>query len=125
MTGPVVVKAVNNRLTVDATGNRCRARRRRSRSEVENDAYTAFCRRAIRSAGRRVAAGDVEGLPDLLRLRAEVDAALDVAVTGLRDFGYSWAEIASRLGITRQAAQQRWATPDRDVPDRDTAGGDR
>ncbi len=30
------------------------------------------------------------------------------AVTGLRAFGYSWAEIGSRLGITRQAAQQRW-----------------
>jgi hypothetical protein len=22
--------------------------------------------------------------------------------------GYSWAEIGSRLGVTRQAAQQRW-----------------
>ncbi len=29
-------------------------------------------------------------------------------MTGLRGFGYSWAEIATRLGITRQAAQQRW-----------------
>ncbi len=26
----------------------------------------------------------------------------------LWEFGYSWAEIASRLGTTRQAAQQRW-----------------
>ena len=33
------------------------------------------------------------------------------AVKGLRDFGYSWAEIGSRLGITRQAAQQRWGHP--------------
>jgi hypothetical protein len=33
------------------------------------------------------------------------------AVKGLRDCGYSWAEIGSRLGITRQAAQQRWGTP--------------
>jgi len=30
------------------------------------------------------------------------------AVKGLRARGYSWAEIGSRLGITRQAAQQRW-----------------
>jgi DNA-binding XRE family transcriptional regulator len=29
-------------------------------------------------------------------------------VAGLRRAGYSWAEIASRIGITRQAAQQRW-----------------
>jgi hypothetical protein len=26
-----------------------------------------------------------------------------------RSYGYSWAEIGSRLGITRQAAHQRWA----------------
>ena len=29
------------------------------------------------------------------------------AVKGLRGCGYSWAEIGVRLGITRQAAQQR------------------
>ena len=29
-------------------------------------------------------------------------------VKGLHRCGYSWAEIGSRLGITRQAAQQRW-----------------
>lgn len=77
---------------------------------MENDAYAAFCRRAIRSAGRRVAGGDVEGLADLHSLAGEVDQALAAAVAGLRDFGYSWAEIASRLGITRQAAQQRWGS---------------
>ena len=30
-------------------------------------------------------------------------------IAGLRSAGYSWAEIAHRLGITRQAAHQRWA----------------
>jgi hypothetical protein len=30
------------------------------------------------------------------------------ATTFLRACGYSWAEIGSRLGITRQAAHQRW-----------------
>jgi hypothetical protein len=30
------------------------------------------------------------------------------AVKGLRGYGYSWAEIGARLGIARQAAQQRW-----------------
>jgi hypothetical protein len=29
-------------------------------------------------------------------------------VIGLRNAGYSWAEIAARLGVTRQATQQRW-----------------
>jgi hypothetical protein len=36
-------------------------------------------------------------------------AATQTAVDGLREFGYSWGEIASRLGTTRQAAQQRWS----------------
>ena len=44
----------------------------------------------------------------MLGLSAEIDDAIAQAVTGLRAFGYSWAEIGSRLGITRQAAQQRW-----------------
>jgi len=35
---------------------------------------------------------------------------VDTAVEGLRACGYSWAEIGSRLRITRQAAQQRWGT---------------
>ena len=39
---------------------------------------------------------------------AEIDDAIAKAVTGLRGSGYSWAEIGSRLGIARQAAQQRW-----------------
>jgi DNA-binding CsgD family transcriptional regulator len=30
------------------------------------------------------------------------------AIKGLRARGYSWAEISARLGISRQAAQQRW-----------------
>jgi hypothetical protein len=41
-------------------------------------------------------------------LAGDIDTAIGNAVTGLRGFGYSWAEIGTRLGITRQAAQQRW-----------------
>jgi hypothetical protein len=78
---------------------------------VENTDYTAFTRRIIRAAGRRIADGDVEGLPDLLTLTHELNTAIDTAVTGLRHHGYSWTEIATRLGITRQAAQQRWSDP--------------
>jgi hypothetical protein len=36
--------------------------------------------------------------------------AIGLAVIGLRGAGYSWTETAARLGVTRQAAQQRWAT---------------
>ena len=83
---------------------------------VENAEFTAFGSRILRAAGRRVAAGDVEGLPALAGLALELDAAIGEAVAGLRAAGYSWAEIAARLGVTRQAAHQRWAasptTPD-------------
>ena len=46
----------------------------------------------------------------MLGLADEIDAAIAEAVTGLRSLGYSWAEIGLRLGVTRQAAQQRWGT---------------
>jgi hypothetical protein len=75
---------------------------------VENDAYAAFARRVLRAYARRVATGDVEALTLMFGLAAEIDDAIGQAVQGLRGFGYSWAEIGSRLGITRQAAQQRW-----------------
>jgi hypothetical protein len=78
---------------------------------VENDEYAAFARRVLRAYARRVATGDVEALTLMLGLSAEIDTAIARAVTGLREFGYSWAEIGSRLGITRQAAQQRWGRP--------------
>jgi hypothetical protein len=44
----------------------------------------------------------------MVGLAKEIDTAIGEAVKGLRASGYSWAEIGSRLGITRQAAQQRW-----------------
>jgi hypothetical protein len=60
---------------------------------------------ALRAGPSRVAidvANADGGLAD------EIDAARAEAVKGLRAYGYFWAEIGSRLGITRQAAQQRW-----------------
>ncbi|SBT69198.1 hypothetical protein GA0070622_6317 [Micromonospora sediminicola] len=80
----------------------------RRRDVVENDAFAAFARRIIRAHGRRVADGDVEALRDLVALSGDIDKAITDAVVGLRAFGYSWAEIGQRLGISRQAAQQRW-----------------
>jgi hypothetical protein len=43
-------------------------------------------------------------------LAAEINTSMGNAVTGLREQGYSWAEIGLRLHITRQAAQQRWGS---------------
>jgi hypothetical protein len=89
--------AVKNTLTPNRAGR-----------VVENDEYAAFVRRVLRAYARRVADGDLEALLLMFGLAAEIDDAITEAVKGLRTFGYSWAEIGSRLGITRQAAQQRW-----------------
>ncbi|WP_127935287.1 hypothetical protein [Nonomuraea polychroma] len=78
------------------------------RRVVENDQYAAFLRRAIRAYGRRIASGDVEALADVIALIDDLDDTIARAVTGLRAQGYSWADIARPLAITRQAAQQRW-----------------
>jgi hypothetical protein len=81
---------------------------KRPRRQVENDEYGAFVRRVLRAYSRRVGDGDVEALVLLVGLAEEIDAAMAEAVKGLRARGYSWAEIGSRLGVSRQAAQQRW-----------------
>jgi hypothetical protein len=80
----------------------------RRRNVVENDEYAAFTRRVMRAYARRVATGDIEALTDMVNLATDVETAIRQAVIGLRNFGYSWAEIGTRLGISRQAAQQRW-----------------
>jgi hypothetical protein len=83
---------------------------KRPRRQVENDGYAAFVRRVLRAHSHRVGDGDVEALSLIVGLADELDAAMAEAVRGLRAHGYSWAEIGSRLGISRQAAQQRWGT---------------
>jgi hypothetical protein len=89
------------------TRGKTRPSRRRT-SAVENPDYAAFAARIICAHGRRIADGDIDALPDLIALAAQLDTATQHAVNGLRTFGYSWGDIASRLGTTRQAAQQRW-----------------
>jgi hypothetical protein len=85
-----------------ATGRALRQRHR------ETPEYLGAARRFIRGAGVRIASGEVESLPGLLALQADLDTALADAVAGLRAQGYSWAEIAAHTGTTRQAAQMRW-----------------
>ncbi len=81
---------------------------KRQRRVVENDEYASFLHRVIRAYSRRVAAGDIDAIADLAATADQIDSAIRQAITGLRNRGYSWADIAARLGVTRQAAQQRW-----------------
>jgi DNA-directed RNA polymerase specialized sigma24 family protein len=89
---------------------------RRRRRVTENDDYAAFARRVLSAWARRVAAGDIDAIADMAASVGELEDAMRQAVAGLRDKGYSWAEIAARLGVTRQAAQQRWGGSRRDLP---------
>jgi hypothetical protein len=100
---PRTRSGVNERLTPDRRG-----------WVTENDEYAAFARRVIRAWGRRVAAGDIDAISDMAAAARELDDAMRRAVAGLRAKEYSWAEIAARLGVTRQAAQQRWGKGERD-----------
>lgn len=72
--------------------------------------FAGFVRRAIRAHGRRVGAADPEELAELVAMRATLEEAIATAVDGLRAAPReaSWAEIARALGVTRQAAQQRY-----------------
>jgi hypothetical protein len=83
-------------------------RRTQSRRYTENTDYAAFVTRILRAHGKRVADGDVAALSELVALSTELDAAITTGITGLRAHGHSWADIAIGLGVTRQAAQQRW-----------------
>lgn len=79
---------------------------------VETKPFLGFVRRVIRSAGRRVADGDIEALADLVAVRDDLEAAISEAVKGLRaDYQYSWADIGRVTNTTRQAAQQRYGQP--------------
>jgi hypothetical protein len=102
---------VNPTLTPNRpTGTRPTRAARTCRNVVENDDYARFVRRVITAYGRRIASGDIEGLATLAELGHELDDVLEHAILGLRDSGFSWADIATRLDITRQAAHQRFGS---------------
>ena len=81
---------------------------RRLERASDHGEYSAFARRAVRAMGRRVADSDPDDLVLMLALRAELDDAITAAVVGQRQAGFTWSQIADVLGVSRQAAQQRW-----------------
>lgn len=88
------------------------------RRKVGNKDFSAFASRIVRAYGRRVAAGDVEALPDLVAFSREVDHAIAQAVLGLRASGCTWQEIAGHLGVSKHAVSARWGkqVPSGDQP---------
>lgn len=103
---PFPDSGVNARLTPKP----CRCNRpRRAKRYKENPEYIASLRAMIRRTVIRVGGqGDVEGLADLAGLHDEVERAIADSVTELRNQDFAWSEIGRVLGISRQAAQQKY-----------------
>lgn len=91
-----------------ATNDQMNGRTSKTGRKRENGEFASFAGRIIRAYGRRIAAGDVEALPELAKLQRDMDVVMGQAVVGLKQAGYSWADVAERLGTSRQAAHQRF-----------------
>ena len=76
---------------------------------VETPEYAAMLKRMIRSYGKRVAEEDYVDLADMLEVRAELEAAIAHAVRE-QQARTSWSTVALGLGVTREAAFQRYRT---------------
>jgi len=89
------------------------AAQRRPKRTTETHEFCAMMSRMIKAHRRRVAAGNAEDLAELVALRAELDDAITAGARALHDGhddvpGLSWTEIAAVLGVSRQAARQRF-----------------
>lgn len=88
-----------------------RGGRRRSRRErPEAPELGATSRRFARALASRCAEGDTEGLEQLVEVAAAVDDAIATGARALHGVGYSWTDVANLLGVSRQAARQRFGT---------------
>ena len=72
----------------------------------------AMVRRMLAALARRGAAGEVEALEALANLERVVPDYLGQAARGAHDgpAGYSWTDLGLWLGISRQAARQRFSS---------------
>ena len=78
---------------------------------VETSEYGKMMGRMLRSYGRRVGGMDVEELKGLADFAADAERTVGETVAQLRSpagGGYSWAQIAAVLGVSRSAAQHRY-----------------
>lgn len=79
---------------------------------TDTEEWGAFLERILRATARRVGNGDIDGLAVIARVQRLVDETMQRSVDRLRGepWEYSWADIGLHLGITRQAAQQRFGS---------------
>lgn len=82
-----------------------------TRTPGDHAEYCRAVRRMIRAAGRRVGEADPADLHELSQLVEAAQLALSHAVTAQHAAGASWADIASGLSTSRQAAHKRFSPP--------------
>ncbi|WP_143591296.1 hypothetical protein [Thermoactinospora rubra] len=87
-------------------------RRKRTKSIVETEEYVAFLHRVIAALAARLA-DDPAGLVHVEALRDQLRDAANIAIAVNQErpgpAGYSYAELAKILGISREAIFQRAA----------------
>lgn len=66
--------------------------------------------RMMRALVRRAGEGDTEALEWLAHLERELPALITEAGAAAHRFGYTYTTLAQCLGVTRQAARQRFIT---------------
>lgn len=82
---------------------------KRSRRTYEAPDMAAFVGRTMRAMVRRADDGDLEVMSALASIQADLADAQAKAAAALRGKGYSWTDIGRELGMSRQAAQQRFS----------------
>ncbi len=102
---------------------KARQKPKRARKVNEPPDVAESIKRQIRALVRRIGAHDVESLVFLVDLRKTIDQAIVESVHNLRQpsgntSGYSWAFIGDVLGITRQAAQEKFTVREPGQPKR-------
>lgn len=79
------------------------------RASYEAPDMAAFVTRVAKAMVRRAGEGDLEALSAVTAMSTAVDQAMTDAARAAHAAGYSWTQIAAELGISRQAARQRFA----------------
>lgn len=79
-------------------------------SRHEAPEVAAACIRMLRALARRAGDGELEALEALAALQDSVQLQLGAAVAGYREgpAAASWTAVGEALGITRQAAHERF-----------------
>jgi hypothetical protein len=106
----------------------CAARARRDERVVETADIGKGVARLMRTYANRVGAADIEELAALWEIREGADAAMVTVVDGLLARGFTWTEMARRLGIRRQSLtawrDRRRAADQAQIPAAGIAGGE-